>query len=297
VPYGLGFHPQDSLVVVGLSPKKLELCARADASWPTRQHVNQFAQALRRVRRVTAIMVLGYGGAEITDPARAVADALDRRGFPVMELLRVTGDRFFCLSCDRCTPPEGRLFEVTASASAAAATFAGMVARPDRAAVERLVRPIGGLAAIAMSQAVDRAQQRLDEAPCRLQQSGREAVEKAFTKARRGDRLDDDEIAWLSLVLQDNEVRDHAWKLTDSEGWQLELWLDLTRRAEPPLAAPMAALLGWCAWRQGDGALAMVATARAQRLDPAQRLAGYVTELLDQACPPSTVKRWPVPLR
>jgi hypothetical protein len=278
---------------VGLSPKRLELCARADASWPTRQHVNQFAQALRRVRRVTAIMVLGYGGVEITDPARAVADALERRGYPVMELLRVTGDRFFCLSCDECTPPEGRLFEVSASASAAAATFAGLVARPDRAAVERLVRPIGGLAAVAMSQAVDRAQQRLDAAPCRLQQSGREAVDRAFTKARRGDRLDDDEVAWLSLVLQDNQVRDHAWRLTDSEGWQLELWLDLTRRAEPLLAAPMAALLAWCAWRQGDGALAMVATARAQRLDPAQRLAGFVADLLDRACPPSTIKRWP----
>jgi hypothetical protein len=294
VPYGLGFYPHDSLVLVGLGRKRLELCARADASWPTRQHVSQFAQALRRIRRVTAIMLLGYGGAEIADSARAVAAALEQRGFPVMELLRVTGDRFFCLSCDECTPPEGRLFEVTTSAAAAAATFAGMVARPDRAAVERLVRPIGGLAAVAMSQAVDRASTRLDEAPCRIQQSGKEAVEQGLSKARRGDRLDDDEVAFLSLVLQDAEVRDHAWRLTDREVWQLELWLDLTRRAEPALAAPLAALLAWCAWRQGDGAVAMVAAARAQRIDPAQRLAGFVVDLLDSASPPSTVKKWPV---
>jgi hypothetical protein len=147
-----------------------------------------------------------------------------------------------------------------------------------------------------MSQAVDRAEQRLDESPCRLQQLGKEAVDDALAKARRGDRLDDDEVAWLSLVLQDTDVRDHAWRCTDREVWQLELWLDLTRRAEPQLAAPVAALLGWCAWRQGDGAMAMVAAARAQRLDPAQRLAQFVVDLLDRASPPSTVQKWPVPL-
>ncbi|WP_203914888.1 DUF4192 domain-containing protein [Rhizocola hellebori] len=296
VPYGLGFYPQESLVLVGLGQKRLELCARADASWPTRQHVSQFAQALRRIRKITAVLLLGYGGAEIADPTRAVGSALEQRGYPVMELLRVTGDRFFCLTCGECTPPEGRPFEVKASAAAAAAIFAGMVARPDRASVERLVRPIGGLAAVAMSQAVDRAGKRLDEAPCHLQQWGREAVEQALSKARHGDRLDDDEVAWLTLVLQDTEVRDHAWRLTDREVWQLELWLDLTRRAEPSLAAPLAALLSWCAWRQGDGALAMVAAARAQRLDPAQRLAQFVADLLDRASPPSTVTKWPVPL-
>jgi hypothetical protein len=258
--------------------------------------VRQFAQALGRVRKVTAIILIGYGRPEIADPTRAVAQALDRRGYTVSELHRVTDDRFFCLTCDECTPVEGAPFEVRASAAAAAATFAGMVARPDRASVERLVRPIGGLAAVAMSQAVDRAEQRLDESPCRLQQLGKEAVDDALAKARRGDRLDDDEVAWLSLVLQDTDVRDHAWRCTDREVWQLELWLDLTRRAEPQLAAPVAALLGWCAWRQGDGAMAMVAAARAQRLDPAQRLAQFVVDLLDRASPPSTVQKWPVPL-
>ncbi len=295
VPYGLGFHPKDSLVVVGVSPKRLELCARADASWPTREHVRQFAQALGRVRRITGLLLIGYGEVEIGVSVRAVGEALQRRGYTVLEVLRVTGNRFFCLACDECTPPEGGVFEVSASAAAAAATYAGMVARPDRASVERLVRPIGGLAAVAMSQAVDRAEKRLDQSPCQLQSEGKEAVERALTKARRGDRLDDDEVAWLSLVLQDHEVREHAWRLTDREVWQLELWLDLTRRAEPLLAAPMAALLGWCAWRQGDGALAMVAVARAQRLDPSQRLAGFVLDLLDRASPPSTVKSWPVP--
>ncbi len=296
VPYGLGFHPQESLVLVGLGPSRLELCARADASWSTREHVRQFTQALRRVRKITGVLLIGYGDAEIADRLHEVDSALRRRGFAVFELLRVTGDRYFCLACDICTPPEGARFEVQATIAAATATYAGMVARPDRASVERLVRPIGGLTAVAMSQAVDRAEKRLDLSPCQLQKLGAEAVEQALVKARRGDRLDDDEVAWLSLVLQDATVRDRAWQLTDAEPWQLELWLDLTRRCEPALAAPLAALLGWCAWRQGDGALAMVAVARAQRLDPGQRLALFVLDLLDSASPPSTVKKWPVPL-
>lgn len=294
VPYALGFHPTDSLVLLGLGRKHVELAARADANWATRDHIRQFTKALRGVKGVSRVFLFGYGPESVEGPVKTVAAGLQAFGYLVMETLRVTGDRFHCLQCDGCTPADGRPFDVSTSAAAATAIFAGMVARPDRAAVDKLIRPIGGLAAIAMSQAVDRAEKRLDELGGRLREAGIAAVEDAFGRAKTGERLDDDEVAWLSLVLHDGEVRDHAWKHSDREDWQFALWLDLTRRAEPLLAAPVASLLGWCAWRQGDGALAMAAILRALRIDPGYRMGLLIRDALDQGRPPHTIKKWPV---
>jgi Domain of unknown function (DUF4192) len=210
--------------------------------------------------------------------------------------LRVTGDRYFCLRCEEC-PASGVPFDISSSAVAAAATYAGIVVRPDRAAVEKLVKPVGGLAAIAMTQAVDRAERRLASLrdSAELIAEGKLAVDHALTLAEAGDRLDDDTAAWLSIVIADTEVRDHAWARSDNLPWQLDLWLDLTRRAEPILAAPFASLLGWCAWRQGDGVLALAALERAYRIDPAYELARLLLGALDDAQPPTVIDQWPPP--
>jgi hypothetical protein len=80
----------------------------------------------------------------------------------------------------------------------------------------------------------------------------------------------------------------------DTAAWQLDLWLDLTRRGEPTLLAPVATLLAWSAWRSGNGVLAAAALHRALLADPAYTLAHLLTEALDQAIPPAAVGPWPV---
>jgi hypothetical protein len=293
VPYALGFHPEESLVLLGLGSSRLELAARADADSATREVVRAFARALRRLRGVTQVMILGYGSEAIAGPVRTIAEALEARGFRLLEALRVTEDRFHCVLCDGCTPPDGAAFDGGATAAAAAATYAGLVARPSMAAVEKLVRPIGGLAAVAMAQAVERAEHRIDTLGGQVRAAGREAVDAAFAKAKAGERLDDDEVAWLSIVLHDLDVRDYAWAGTDSEPWQAEFWLDLTRRADPMLVAPLATLLAWCSWRQGEGSIARSALTRALRVDPAYRLARMLEEAIEEGRHPRSVTEWP----
>jgi hypothetical protein len=202
-----------------------------------------------------------------------------------------------------------------------------------------MVRPIGGLAAIAMAQAVDRAEIRLaalltdpgttsgdgggsgdaDESGAvgsagagesgavgsagagesgdgggdALLRAGKAAIGEAMRIAEAGGRLDDDEAAWLTVLLLDLRCRDHAWQRTDNAPWQQELWLDLTRRGEPGLLAPVATLLAWCAWRSGNGVLAGAALRRALLADPAYSLAHLLTEALDQGLPPDTIHPWP----
>jgi hypothetical protein len=190
------------------------------------------------------------------------------------------------------------------SAGAALGTYQGLVVEPDRASVQRKVQPIGGLARISISQATDRAEERLlalvDSAPDPkkvLRHNGEQAVEEALALAKDGGRLTDDDAAWLSILLQDLHIRDHAWLRTDAEQWQLEFWLDLTRRSEPALVAPIASLLAWCAWRGGNGVLAGAALERALRVDPQYSLAQMLMDALTQGLAPSTAGAWPAKRR
>ncbi|MFC7244772.1 DUF4192 domain-containing protein [Catellatospora aurea] len=344
VPYLLGFHPADSVVVLGLADRRIGVAARADLGRPRPETVRRLSRLLTAAGRgsaaITSVVLVGYGpDPTAADVTRSVANALDARGYHVREVLLHAGERYHCLQCDECTPPGGAPFDPSTTAAAAIATYEGLVAQPDRAAVERLVRPIGGLAAIAMAQAVDRAEQRLaallgddeagtgpgsgghggddarsaarrpsasdsesgsggageGEADGRLVRAGVFAVDEALRTAEAGGRLDDDEAAWLTVLLLDLRCRDHAWQRTDAEPWQLDLWLDLTRRGEPELLAPVASLLAWCAWRSGNGVLAGAAVRRALLADPAYTLAHLLSEALDQAVPPGSIGPWPVP--
>lgn len=305
VPYMLGFHPADSVVVIGLRGRRISVGARADVATPAAQTLRDFARLLTRAGRrgapVTTAMLIGYGPhAEAATRTHELAQGLEQRGYHVAESLHRDGDRYHCLRCADCTPPEGELFDLSTTAAAAAATFEGMTVLPDRESVLRLVEPIGNLAAIAMTQAVDRAELRLltllstaDDQQEALRTAGTAAIDRAMDAFAAGGRLDDDEAAWLSLVLHHLPCRDHAWSRTDDADWQLDFWLDLTRRCEPGLVAPIATLLGWCAWRGGNGVLAGAALERALRADADYSLAHLLSGALAQGLPPHTISPWP----
>lgn len=250
--------------------------------------------------------VIGYGPPERVTPAvDAVRTELARAGLRVLDALRVTGSRYWSYLCDdpHCCPPEGKAFDPSTSRVAAAATFAGQVALPDRAALVRLLDPVVGAAREAMRLATVRADQSLTRllaaAPTEprrareLRTAGESAVRVAHDRHRRADRLIDDEVAWLSLLLDHIPVRDHAWRRTGPEDWQQSLWGDLVRRAEPGLVAAPASLLAFSAWRAGQGALAAVAIERALSDRPGYSMALLLEDVLRNGVQPSTVEAWP----
>jgi hypothetical protein len=96
-------------------------------------------------------------------------------------------------------------------------------------------------------------------------------------------------VAWLSVLLVHLPVRDHAWEHSTDDDWQVDLWSDVVRRVDPPLAAAPASLLAYTAWRSGHGALATIAVERALAVDPDYALAQMIDEILDQCLPPSIV--------
>ena len=302
VPYLLGFHPSDSVVMIGLRDGLAAMVQR----WDLAEDSDGLAAAMAQTAqpsRPQSVLLVGFGPAYLVRPVlRRLCAILP---MPVKAAVRVADGRCFCELCDACTPPGGIPFDPTTSRVAAEATVAGLAALPNRDAVADLVAPLGGPDAQAMTAAVARADTRLRELldaarvpsdPAggqALRAQGILAVDDAFVAARAGRRLDDDQIAWLTLLLHSLPVRDHAWQGTDHDDWQLDLWREVTRRAEPSLVAPSATLLGFAAWRDGNGPLAAVALERALLCDPDYSLAQLIWQAMFSGVPGTALGGWP----
>ncbi|NBE82282.1 DUF4192 domain-containing protein [Micromonospora rubida] len=309
VPYLLGFHPADSVVVVAMRGRRIIFAARADLPGPGDDPLDPATHLAGVIARQGAesATVLGYGDASRVTPAiDAVRGSLAAAELTVLDALRVTDGRYWSYLCDEpaCCPPEGTPYDTGASEVSAAAVFAGQVALPDRAALTTQVAPFGGPARVAMGRAVDRAERRLaamlvgaPEADLlggrTLRRAGLDAVRTALRQCRQGERLTDDEVAWLTLLLTHLPVRDHAWERTDGRERDLALWTDVLRRAERDLIAAPGSLLAFAAWRAGQGALAAVALERVLEAHPDYSLALLLDDLLRRGVPPSQLDGWP----
>jgi hypothetical protein len=299
VPYLLGFHPVDSLVVVAVRDRQV-LFAGRQALPPPEQAEDQATHLAAVLARqgVDGATLIGYGDADrVTPVIGTAARAIERTGVRVRDAIRVTDGQFwsyFCADPDccpsPCPPPDSRV--------AAAATFAGQVALPDREALIAQIAPVTGAERDAMVAATARAQAKVADM-CgadfgrTLRDAGREAVREAERRYRSGRVLTDDEVAWLGVTLVDLVVRDYAWERLGAQPWQVPLWSDVLRRAEPGYVPAPAGLLTWAAWRRGLGTLARAAVDRALAHDPEYTMAQGLDDLLNLGVSPAVVRDWP----
>ncbi|HET9519016.1 MAG TPA: DUF4192 domain-containing protein [Actinoplanes sp.] len=317
VPYLLGFHPADSLTVIAVQDGRVVFVARHDLPDPAiapdlaEVQTRHVASIVAR-QGADAAWVVGHGTADRVTPAATLLGAdLERLGVPVIDVLRVTDGRYFSYVCTEpaCCPPEGMPIDTASSVVAAAATYAGCVALPDRESLAAQVDPVTGPERAAMRAATEVAHNRMiallavDGAGAAepaaaaigraLLRAGRTAVRSAFRRYRAGRQLDDVEIAWLGTLLAHVPVRDYAWERIGDDDWQLQLWADVVRRVEAVHLPAPACLLAFAAWRCGQGALAAVAVERARSQDPGYSMAVLLDEVLRSALPPSVVADWP----
>lgn len=298
VPYLLGFHPADSVVLLALRGREIIFQVRADL--PDPRDVPDLSSRLAAVVRrqaPTSAIVLGYGsGARLTPLVLGVRAAVEAAGIPVLDALRVEDGRYWSYLCavPSCCPPDGRPYDLAASPVLAEAVLEGHVILPSRAALERRLVPVDGPDRRAMTLATTRARERLSAlgGVRRLVRAGRAAVDDAVRRHRGGVPLSDDEVAWLSLVLVHRPVRDRAWaSVVDDFATHMALWTDVLRRCEPQLVVAPATLLAFAAWRAGDGAVASVALSRALAVDPGYPMAVLMARALVHGVAPT---EWPV---
>ncbi|MEU9884654.1 DUF4192 domain-containing protein [Sphaerisporangium sp. NPDC051011] len=313
VPYLLGFHPADSLVVIAFAGRgvrgKLRLTTRWDL--PAAPGTLDRLVPLLRREQVTHTILAGFGEGALVTPAMDEAlRLLAGAGIEVIEALRAHERRYWSYVCTQvaCCPPEGRAYDPVAGPVAAQATMGGLVALPGRESLERAVAPVLGAARAAMSEATRSAAAGIRSRLLGTRdpaQMPRAFVGEALERVRRcldgfpGHGPPDDlEAARLGFDLAIIRVRDEAWTLMGdaTQDVHVALWADLTRRLGTRFVAPVASLLGAAAWRRGDCALAGIAVERALAADPSYSMAGLLAQGLRQLVGPEVLRdRMPSP--
>ncbi len=295
VPFLLGFHPRESLVVIGLCGSKVVVTARIDLDDVTgsRSALGDTLRAIVRggAREVVAIVIddravppdVGTDaapGAALPWHALALETGTEatRAGATASDVLLVSGGRWWSYRCSDpdCCPGHGRPLAAGTSAVSAAATFAGLVALPDRASVAALLEPAPAERRRGVQVRLERAERAsvasiVDGDGLRTQRSVKRAL---FAAARAADApgptspLSDDDVARFGVALHALVIRDPVWiAIDDGRLDGRELWRDLARRLPGSYAAAPLFLFGWASWRAGNGALAGMAAERALASD------------------------------
>ncbi|HKC27895.1 MAG TPA: DUF4192 domain-containing protein, partial [Jatrophihabitans sp.] len=203
-----------------------------------------------------------------------------------------------CWSPD-CCPLEGRELPADPSPFTAAATYDGIVALPDRAAVEALLEPIAASNGGGRMEQIVAAKQVLVGDGAEMPTGTRvRAVKRAlFAAARNSQQTDwrgvtEQELARLGAGLGLISVRDPLWVAIDTgriDG--RPLWRELGRRLPSPHSAPALFLFGWASWRAGDGTLAGIAAERAIESDPDYSAADILLAALAHGVDPRQMPR------
>ncbi|GAA0451423.1 hypothetical protein Ade02nite_76390 [Paractinoplanes deccanensis] len=301
-PFLIGFHPTDSIVVVGVAGRRIVFVARHDLPPPGEELDTAPLVATAEKQRIDCFALIGYGSATaVAGAVRPTILALKRAGLRVFEALRVAEGRWWSYLCPApdC-PSEGYPCPSPYDPLAAAAVYGGMVALPNRKALVARVAPVEGAAREAMALATARARVRAAELraaelragrECRsVRRAGREAVRAAERRYRAQGRLADGEAAWLGVLLVDAVVLGYAFDRCGPEPWRIDLWNEMVRRMQPGLVAGPASLLAYTAWRVGDGALARVALDRGLREEPGHRMLVLIDGLLSAGIGPHMVE-------
>ena len=315
IPHLLGFMPEASVVVIGLTPPRdrVRVTLRYDLPDPPEADlvadIAGHAVGVISSQQLTAAIAVGYGPEPLVTPVvGAVRDAAQRAGIDLHDFLRVADGRYWSYRCgdEACCPAAGVPFDPTAHRAAADMAAAGKQVLAGRAAVAARVAPIGGIAAESMRQATRRAEQHVARLLAKVRKSARvgaarrmiaaeglAAVGQMITRYRGGGRFTSDyEIARITVALRDLRVRDDAWARMDPThaDAHLRLWIDVVRRAQPGHVAAPAALLAFVAWQSGDGALANVALDRAVADEPRYSMALLLRQVISAGAPPSLAR-------
>lgn len=168
IPHLLGFMPEASVVVIGLTPPRDRVRVTLRYNLPDPPDADLVAGIAGHAagvissQQLPAAIAVGYGpGPLVTPVIDAVRDAAQRAGIDLHDVLRVQGGRYWSYRCgnEACCPAAGVPFEPDPQAAQAAALIGARTpVLASRAAVAARVAPLGGIAAESMRQATRRAE-------------------------------------------------------------------------------------------------------------------------------------------
>jgi Domain of unknown function (DUF4192) len=289
IPYLIGFHPDEDLVVVFIKSDRVRLTTRTDI--PPESAADELAEwidALAKREQIDAVALVAYSAASL--PAnRLLTRLMDRLSdHQLTDVLYVGHGRWWSLTCgDECCPLAGTPYDISSHPVAAAAVFAGLDVRASRRELEESV---SGPPETEVPRLLDLAEDLLDELePFDSRAAAGKFLVSLMDAAMADFDLDERSCLLLSLLVTDVYARDLAWaRISHSDAEKhVRLWAGVVSRVPQVLAAAPLCLLGMAAWVAGHGALVNCCRERVSQVNPDYSMGRLLAEIGERGIPPS----------
>ena len=299
IPFLIGYHPQDSLVLVALKDEAVGMAMRVDM--PVGVSAEGYDLLASHFLRDGAdgAFIVAYVGAGEVDPENVLINtsaALVRAGIDIKESLIVRNNRFRSMICSdlTCCPPEGSAIpDLGSSRIAAEHVIAGHPMPFENE--DGLVQSIAALPSSFESVWADEVQafwvSSDSEEIQELQRDGATAIIDLVGEYREGRGAEDRELAARVIGrLSDIQVRDFALgsHTDESADYYWAMWRDLLRIAPRGFVAPIACLFAAMAYERGEGALAHKGLDRGLGDDDQYSLAHLLRRVFTAGWPPQS---------
>ena len=293
VPFLLGFHPENSIVVISVKDDSLEMAMRID--YP--QLDEQGLAGLNIVEHTPAndgVLIVGYLPNENLDEETAFLDtlgnlfAMDNK-YNVREILAVWDGKYRSLLCqdETCCPVEGTPVPEFKDNRITAEQVAQGKPLPF-ASNEVLVASLEAndtakdkdFIALVKSFAKPKG---MDEKT--YQQEGARAIDEVFTLANQNTALPKELIAKVLGHLTDIQVRDYALGASNDAELAHATYLEISKYAPKGFVSPITCLTGAYAYEIGNGAEAHRLLDRAMQDDEDYTLARLLRRVFASGWP------------
>jgi len=287
IPFLIGYHPSNSLVLVAIKDGTVSMAMRVD--YPTSQNSDAYSLLTHHLKldQAEAALIIAYvptENGEQHETGSATLEhltiALTKNQIKIRESIEVIGNRWRSVICEdiSCCPPEGNPLPDFESSRVAAEQVMQGRSLPF-IDVTQLAESIGAVPNLDAEFIVQVESYFVPEDCSDLnerQRDGATAVVDLGQLYEQGrGSSDSDLVAQVIGRLSDIQVRDYALGIHSAEAidsyWAM--WKELMRIAPAGYVAPIASLFAAVAYESGQGALAHKALDRALEDNPGYSLA------------------------
>ena len=298
VPFLIGYHPTNSLVLISVKSDALEMAMRID--YPINPPEGTFALLASHLQRdqAEAALVIAYepDGCETGETVlKQIADAVAAINIPIRELMLVRNGRWKSLLCRdlTCCPESGNLMEDFQNSRIAAEQVANGKILPftDVVSLSKSISANVLAKDLKWIEKVSKFKIEADDADLNAKQrDGAESIHLLADFYIQSGKCEDLDLKARVLGrLSDIQVRDYALGCHTpvSLDAYATMWRDLLRIAPTQFVAPVASLFAAISYENGDGALAHRALDRAIEDDPEYSLSRLLRRVFSSGWPPS----------
>jgi hypothetical protein len=299
VPFLIGFHPTNSLVLIAVKDGAIGLAMRIDLpSHIDSDEIDLLAHHFIRDQAQAALLV-AYMPQERSDGDSlliSLGAGLIRNGIEIQESLLITGGRYRSIICrdGTCCPAAGKALPAIEDSAIAAEHVVAGIPMPYGDISELIDSIAADSQSLSKEWISDVSGYLVDEDSPEigpLRRDGVEAMLLLLDEFRIGRGPTDQRlVARVIGRMSDVQVRDYAMGVHQEDNYDLyfAMWRELLRLSPVGSVAPIACIVAAMAYENGDGALAQRALDRAISDNASYPLAALLRRVFNAGWPPQS---------